>query len=249
MWIPDRVALLASWSPASQQTKSLNRLVRGLSSNGYEVLVVSACEVPGILTWPEGLPDGVTVLRRPNVGYDFGSWAAGLHAFPGIASANRCLLLNDSMVGPFRPLDQLLQRFEAAEADVWGLVDTAQDAYHFQSHFVGYRDGALRDPTLRRFWGGIRLQPTKRQLISRYEIGYMRVLRRAGMRLGVGFPWQDVVVQGGNPTSAGWRRLLLRGFPWIKREIVLRPPPEVPDGDDVAAVVRQLFDEDVTTWV
>jgi hypothetical protein len=77
----------------------------------------------------------------------------------------------------------------------------------------------------------------------------MRVLRRAGMRLGVGFPWQDVVVQGGNPTSAGWRRLLLRGFPWIKREIVLRPPPEVPDGDDVAAVVRQLFDEDVTTWV
>jgi lipopolysaccharide biosynthesis protein len=159
------------------------------------------------------------------------------------------LLVNDSMVGPFASIDPILARFESADCDVWGLISTTQDAPHFQSHFVGYKGGALATPELVKFWEDVRIEPSKRALILRYEIGLYPVLERAGLRSAAGFPWDLVVSRGQNPTSLGWRRLLMWGFPWVKREIVLRPPPEVPDGSEVRSVVLKKFGQDVMEWV
>ena len=42
------------------------------------------------LDWREAGPPALTVLRRPNVGYDFGSWATALDRYPAIADAEPC---------------------------------------------------------------------------------------------------------------------------------------------------------------
>ena len=45
----------------------------------------------------------------------------------------------------------------------------------------------------------------------------------------------------------GWRGLLERGFPFVKRELI-RHPHLVPDGGDVRAELRRRFDVDVDEW-
>lgn len=246
---PGSVAILAHWSQRPIVSRSVSESARQFVERGYRVAVCSSCESAAPLEWPHGLPAGVAVYRRPNVGYDFGTWASMLHAFPALKSLRHVLLLNDSMVGPFAAIAPILERFEQDDSAVWGLVSTTQDAPHFQSHFVGYRNGVLNHPALAAFWRDIRVEPTKRDLILRYEIGLSPVLAAAGLPTAAGFPWDLVVNEGQNPTSLGWRRLLHWGFPWVKREIVLRPPPEVPDGPDVRDVVRGMYGEDVLEWV
>ncbi len=244
-----RVALLAHHSERARVSLSVQTLVEQLVAGGYWVLMASTSAVEGPLAWPRGLPPMTTVYRRPNLGYDFGSWAALLDLHPRVAAAPAVLLLNDSMVGPFVPLAELLERFEEPHTGVFGLTDTTQDGYHLQSYWIGYRGAVLAQPEVRRFWHGIRLQPTKRKLIKRYEIGQSKLLLRRHHELQALFPYQMVVRPEHNPTSYGWRRLLMFGFPFIKREIVLNPPEDVRDGGDVAAVVHEMFGENVLDWV
>ena len=121
-WAPERAAVVASWSARPEASRSLHRLLSELSRAGFEVLLVRAVDGPAVLDWgAASLPAGVTVVGRPNVGYDFGSWCAALASFPGVTKADRLLLVNDSFLGPFAPLQNVLRHFDEAPVDVWGL--------------------------------------------------------------------------------------------------------------------------------
>ncbi len=247
-YAPRRVAVVAHWSAVPTVSRSVEALVGELAAAGYDVIVSSAAECSGPLQWRD-LPPEVSVFRRPNLGYDFGSWAQILELLPRVRSAEVALLVNDSLVGPFRPLAPLLAQMEADSAPVWGLVSTTQDAPHLQSHFIAYKSGVLESRRLRRFWSDVRIENSKRRIVDRYEVGLARELRRGRIPYSSGFDWRRVVLSGGNPTSSGWRRLLLWGFPFIKRELVLHPPPEVADAGDIPAVVKSMFGQDVMEWV
>jgi lipopolysaccharide biosynthesis protein len=244
-----RVAVLVHWSADGTVSRSVSETLQQLERLGYLTAVASTCEAPGPLRWPHGRPDDVAVYRRPNVGIDFGTWGAMLTALPGLRSAERVLLTNDSLLGPFAAIDGIIRDYESAPCDVWGLVSSNQMSPHVQSHFVGYRGGVLTDAPLVHFWSNIRLQPSKEAMIKRYERGLYPLLQRVGYRLGVGFPWQSVVTNGQNPTIMGWRRLLAEGFCWVKRELLWKPYPLLTDAADVPAVVTQRFGTDVREWV
>ena len=245
-----RVAVVAHWSDRPCLSRSVQTLLHEFVAAGFNCALVSSAPVAGPLQFDlPGLADQVTVLRRPNVGYDFGSWTSFLHAFPAVRSAPRVLLANDSLVGPFESPAGILADFDTCPTDVWGLIGTTQDAPHLQSHFVGYRDGVLSTPVLSRFWDDVRVEPRKRELIVRYEIGLSQLAMREGYVTVAHFPWQWTTTRGQNPTSLGWRRLIDRGFPFVKRELVLRPPPEVPDAADIERVVRQRWGQNVYEWV
>ena len=244
-----KVAFLAHHAERPLVSRSVAELTGQLVANGYHVVVISSSEFDQPLQWPGGLPEAVTVLRRANIGYDFGSWAAALALYPEAATAPWVLLLNDSLVGPFAPLEPLLASFEASQADVWALLDTTQEQYHVQSHFVGYRRGVLGDAALRKFWSNIRVEPEKLMIVRRYEIGGTAWLQRHGYSIEVAFPYSTVVADGLNPTSFGWRRLLAHGFPFVKREMVLTPPELIPDASEVADVLQRQFGVDVQEWV
>lgn len=245
-----RVAVVVHWSDGPTVSRSAQTLLAEFLTAGFTTALVSSAECPQPLRFSRsGLTDRVTVYRRPNLGYDFGSWASFLHAHPGVREAPRVVLANDSLVGPFESIGGILADFDRCPTDVWGITGTTQDTAHLQSHLVGYKDGVLAEPALRRFWEGVRVETSKRALILRYEIGLSRLAFAEGYVLAAHFPWNWVTSLGQNPTSAGWRRLILQGFPFVKRELVLRPPPEVPDARDVPRVVRQRWGVDVFEWV
>ena len=242
------VAVVAQWSAGPFVSRSTTALVGALGDAGYQVVVASSCEAPGRLEWYEPLGGDVVVLRRPNLGYDFGSWSVALDRFPAIASAARVLLVNDSMVGPLRSLDPVLDAFAASSADVWALTDSDQFAHHLQSYFLGFRGGVLARRPIARFWSGIRHQDDKMAIIMQNELGLSALLREQGCSVEAAFPYGDVVEPGENPVIIGWRRLLERGFPFLKREI-LRDPSVAPDGESAPAVVEELTGCVVADWV
>lgn len=243
-----RVAVLAHWSDRPAVSRSFRELTAAFVRRGYQVVVVSAatCDEPLDLGAP-GF-EAVRVLRKPNVGYDFGSWSVGLDDVPWAAHAAHVILANDSLVGPFAPVDHLLDAFEATRADVWGLTETLQFTRHVQSFFVGYRGGALAEPPLARFWRSVRHHESKSDVIHHGELALGRLLQREGFAVDAACVARSVVTAGDNPTIAGWRRLLDRGIPFVKREIV-RSPGLAPGGDQIGVEIRRRYGVDIEEWV
>lgn len=252
-WEPRSAAVIASWSDEGRISPSLARLAQELAANGFETLVVCASDSSEPLVWPGVIPDEVTIYRRRNMGYDFGTWSEALRAFPGLRRGDEVLLVNDSFMGPFRGLSELVADFRNSRTPVWGLVSSAQVTWHLQSHFIGYRGGALGLAPLRRFWREIRVLEDKRDVIDSYELGLSRVLIAAGIPTTVRYPYQWVTPIGCNVTVEGWSQLLRMGFPFLKRELIREPFIQTAimriEREDVLDRARSLFGVELEEWV
>jgi hypothetical protein len=253
-WAPQRVAVMAHWSTDVEPSRSVVTMLQELDAGGFETVLVSAAETDGpigrVCSWAPGapaMPEATTVLRRANVGYDFGSWASVLAAFPGIRQAARVLLVNDSLIGPFASLAPVLASFEASPTPVWGLSGSLQHRAHVQSFFVGYRDGVLDSPAMREFWADIRVERRKAKIVRYEELGLSEALDEAGIA------WRTMVgpVPNGpqNPTINAWRELLGVGFPFVKAELVLAPPHWLSDWGAIPGALAAAFDCHLAEWV
>ena len=243
-----KVAVVAQHGGDARISRSLSVYLRELVENGYRCLVMSTSPALTELVWPEPLPVGVTVARRSNSGYDFGSWAVALETYPQLAGLECVVLTNDSMVGPFTPLAPLLSDLERTRADVWTLTDSWQIAQHFQSYFMGFRGGILAESPLRSFFRGVRMEPTKMDVVRRYELGLSRACVGEGYSLTARFRSHDLMADAMNPTLAAWQQLLSRGFPFVKRTLVLDPASGI-GAARIAHVIRSRFDENIEDWL
>jgi hypothetical protein len=243
-----RYAVVASWGPDARVSRSLAAMVVGLEEQGYSVVVVRASEDDAPLDW-SGLPaHSAVVVRKPNIGYDFGSWATAFEMFPEIRAARYVITANDSLVGPFGSLEPMVRDFEDSFYDVWGSTWTTQFMPHLQSFLLGFRGGILDDPVLRHFWSGLPEQTIKSDIIHKYELGLNRLLQGEGYVTGAWMDYNLVVRYSQNPVILGWKRLVELGFPFVKRELV-RSPHIVPDGDDVPAEIQRIYGIDPREWM
>jgi lipopolysaccharide biosynthesis protein len=122
------------------------------------------------------------VLRRSNVGYDFGAYKDAIAMIPDMNSLDMLLLANDSVYGPFSPIADLLSGLDQTRAQFWGLTDSWESAYHLQSYFLLFSGAALRNPAFGQFWRSVRYINAKRYVIRHYELGLSRQLMKAGLR-------------------------------------------------------------------
>lgn len=245
---PAKAAILVHWSATPQVNRSFRTLVNEVAEHGYLPVVVSACEAEDKLDWSGELPSSALVVRKPNVGYDFGSWSVGMHLLPSVTAADSVLLLNDSLVGPFTSLTPVLEDFEATPGDAWGLTDTYQYFHHLQSFFLGFRGGMLQDAPLRRFWAGVAEERTKWDIIRNNELALTKLLLREGYVIRSAFRSVDFVQPGQNPVITGWQRMLKAGFPFVKRELV-RDPDVAADAQQLPRVLESVYGVKLDEWV
>lgn len=244
----DRVAVVASFGTSAQVSLSLSWMVARLEEAGYSVVVVRASDDTEPLDWSRGPANDAIVIRKPNIGYDFGSWATGLEMFPEIRSKPYVIITNDSLVGPFDSLKPMVADFEGSFYDVWGGTWTGQFMPHLQSFLLGFRGGVLNEPALRHFWHKLPEQTDKVDIIHMYELGLSRLLQGEGYVTGAWFDYALVVYYTQNPTIQGWKGLIERGFPFVKRELVTNPGI-VGDGYQVSAVVQKTFGINPAAWL
>lgn len=243
-----KVAVVSAWSPTPNMSKSFSAYLFELSKAGYVPFVVSTTDSSEPLQWPHGLPGNAVVARRPNVGYDFGSYSAALNAVPGLRRIEHLLLTNDSMVGPFSSIDHLLAKAEESEADICGLTESHQYVSHPQTFFLMFRKGVLDEPPMRRFFDNVRQQGDKVEVIQAYELGLSRHCAHEG------FSWEAIInaqrtnVGYQNPTLYGWEPLLEAGVPFLKRNILL-DETRTKHTKGMPTAVLQRYGEDVRDWL
>lgn len=221
--LPEKVAIVAAWSHAPAQSLSLSRYLQELHEAGFWLLVVSTADFAEPLQWPHGIPASAVVLRRENSGYDFGSWAAVLHALPQIRRTDTVLLTNDSLVGPFWSLRPIFQDLAQSRADVVGLTDSTQLDHTLQSYFLAFKHGVLAEPPWRRFFANIRPQATKMGVVYRYEAAIVAKCRREGYAWEAQYPARALRAGKANPSLVWWRELLQAGTPFVKRTLFTEP--------------------------
>ena len=244
----DRIAVLAHWSGTARVSRSVATTVTALDAAGYRVVVVSTSEVREPLDWSGGRPAGLTVLRRPNLGYDFGSWATAIDRYPAIAEASRVLLLNDSMLGRSRRSTRC-SRSSTRPLPTCGRSPTRRSSSTTcRATSWGSRVRPSRSRRCGRSGAMSGWNASKDDVIWRYEIGLSRLLRRERYAVDVAIPFRHLVQDGKNPAIIGWQRLLDRGFPFVKRELLVRPRV-APDAEAVPRELRRRFDVDVADWV
>jgi hypothetical protein len=215
-----RIAVLAHWSDNPTVSKSVNALIDELLLNSYEVVLVSACESQEKLKFENNQQEKITVLRKPNYGYDFGSWSVAVSFFPQIMSADEVLILNDSNAGPFGPIKEILDKMSESPYDITGITDSLQIRYHIQSYMMHFKNGALMDEAVSKFWREIYSQDEKMGVIQAYELGLSSRAQSNGLYVGAIFPWNLMTDYWENPSIHGASKLIELGFPFLKREVV-----------------------------
>ena len=75
----ERIAVLASYSATPAVSQTVTASIRELQACGYFVILVRASDSREALEWPNEAPADVLVIRKPNIGYDFGSTFLAIH--------------------------------------------------------------------------------------------------------------------------------------------------------------------------
>ena len=192
----------------------------GLLNCGFQVVLVSACESSERLIVSPFLLDQITIVRKPNFGYDFGSWSVGLQAFPEIELADEVLLLNDSLIGPFGKLQKILDQMNDSPYSVTGLTDSIEIDYHIQSYMMHFKNGSLRDTVFRSFWRNVRHEDNKDDVIQKYEVGLSRLALENGIYIGAVFTFNLTPNRWGASSKSNVSSLFYQGFPFVKSNLV-----------------------------
>ena len=189
-----RVVVFMHFDRNGRVSMTVIAYLKDLISNRFCVVFVTNSGMLTALGRAELQKLCVAVFVRRNRGYDFGAWrdvidTLGLPA----ADTEELLLINDSMYGPLRPMDEILAKLDYAQADIWGLTESWQERYHLQSFFIAFGVRALRSAAFGKFWGSVKPVPSKAFIVRIYEVGFTQVMMKAGLQCKAIWKYEDLV--------------------------------------------------------
>ena len=244
-----RVCLFAQYHPRQRIRPPLLTYLAALQSCGYQTYV--ACS--GDAGPPEAdraalEATGATLFCRPNAGLDFGAWQHLVRQ--GCADgADRVLLANDSVLGPFHRLDAVIGRMEAGGNDVWGLIESRQRTWHLQSWFLQFTGDAFRHDLVRTLFAQPFEHMDKEAVIAHGELALGDTLRAAGLRCDALIKHRDGTQSARRHTlnmmHLDWaHNLVVLGMPFIKLELLRLNPMRLAWAPEWDGLLRRHFGTD-----
>jgi lipopolysaccharide biosynthesis protein len=152
----------------------------------------------------------VSLVRRPNLGYDFFSYRAGLSRLIDSPDLEAVLLVNSSFLLADR--ERFLTTLRAmlaatTKADVVSLTESEQIHWHLQSYLLAFSGQAVRSDWFRQFFEAIRPLNSKLELILAYELGLSRLIKERAVPATALFKAQPLERL---QASVSWLRVLAR---------------------------------------
>lgn len=222
--------------------------------NLFDKIIMVSTSADTFTAGREGLVD--EFIRRPNVGYDFGSWKRGLQALVDPSAYYEIVFANDSVYGPLNDLEPIFLAPHLKDADFWGLVSSDQLRPHVQSWFFCIRHRLIQSGDMPKFLEAVDTIDDKQAIIDNYELEMQRFFQERGWRtasycqgargwrqlrqeLASGIPWDKpgkalhylrAVYSGQplNPMHFCWKRCVDNGVPFVKVELLRSNPLDVP---------------------
>ncbi len=236
------VAVFVHFDRQGHVGRWIEQYLEQLCAAGFAVIFVSNAPRLDADTLDRIRPHAALILRRDNIGHDFGAYRDGLHRIPDLSETRRLVLANDSVFGPLRPVADFVEEMPPDGAAVWGVTDSREGHDHLQSYFLLFHAEALRSQAFAGFWARCRDVQSRYWNILMRELALSRVMAGAGLRCRALCPYRDAVAilagrdpvgpQPVNPTHDLWRVLVDdMGCPFIKRDLLRDNPTADPDLD------------------
>lgn len=186
------LALYAHYSPHSGISEMVLAQLRAYADLGFRVVFISSSPRLDAADVDALAGSAALILHRRNFALDFGAWSDALALHPDLLDGmDELLLVNDSVLGPLRPLDTMFARLRAGGDGLFGLTDSVQFAPHVQSYFLLARGAAAIDDVAH-FLGTQRLSARKQTVIERFEVGLSEHMRNLGHRVASAFGYDDL---------------------------------------------------------
>lgn len=132
----------------------------------------------------ESLPAKVDFITRANYGYDFFSYKWALDLVGDYAAYDRLVIVNDTFVGPFVSLNELVQSDQASKYDLMGMTWSMNHGGHAQSFFVTVTNAVARSNSFQRFWRDMMPVSERKSVIMQYEVGLTLAATDSGFTAG-----------------------------------------------------------------
>ncbi len=112
------------------------------AAQGFEIVFVSMCNSLAADDAARLRKLCRAVVVRRSFGRDFGAWRDILATdLVKRQPIRELLLVNDSVLGPIRPIEPLFERMRTGEG-LWGLINSDQNGSHLQTFFLVARGRA-----------------------------------------------------------------------------------------------------------
>lgn len=217
-----RYAFVASYLFDPIISESLRATVKSLIDQGFVTILIVASEFQQPLELPSELEKVISVIRRPNSGYDFGSWAIANEMVPNAKCADEVLLVNDSLYFNSNNAFQFAEAVRKANQspyDVTSITDSLLHSYHLQSYFLHFKKKNFGHEEIQNFFREVRPQQDRDAVIFAYEIGFSILARNSELTVGSLYPWNSFRSDLGNASIHSFLDLLNHGWPFIKKEV------------------------------
>lgn len=207
-------ALFVTHSPDGRIKPHARILAEALTKSGIAVTLIIAADVPmrESLDWATEQFNGVYI--RENIGFAFAAWFHILRHCPDLLDAEFLIFANDSVFGPTKleMLQQMINRIRASDADLLGATESYEGGWHLQSYFLTLKSNLLRSLAFHSFARSVKNLATKDQVTTNCELKFAQFVRDSGFKADALF----VSETSTNPTLFEWKRLLSKGFPFVK---------------------------------
>ncbi|WP_294537111.1 rhamnan synthesis F family protein [uncultured Rhodoblastus sp.] len=130
------IAIYVHYSSSRFISKMVKKQVETYASLGFEIVFVSVSREILHSELIRMCSICRTVCVRRNVGHDFGAWRDVLASdIIKLDDVEELLLVNDSILGPIRPIEPLFEIMRRREG-LWGLTNSRDYVSHLQSYFL-----------------------------------------------------------------------------------------------------------------
>lgn len=188
-----RLALYVHYSPNGAVSDMVRYQLALLEQAGFAIVFISmAARIPDA-DWQAVRGLCALVIQRRNFGRDFGAWQDVL---PEVRRRwgvpEELMLVNDSVLGPIRPMTPVLETMRAGGEGLFGLTESLQGGPHLQSYMLLARGQAVA-ADLMRFVESMFVSHSKWLLIQLGEIRLSRWMRGQGHRVAAVFGYDRLV--------------------------------------------------------
>jgi hypothetical protein len=211
-----RIALYAHYSASGRISSMVCRQLASYRAHGFDVVFVTNSQNVEENSWRAAAAHCWYLVRRRNIGFDFGAWRDAAALLLAGQLPEELLLVNDSVLGPLRSLTPLFAFARMMGGGAIGLTESRQGGVHLQSYFIFVSGAAVMADTLE-FLFKMRLSTGKWLLVQRGEFGLTRFLVRRGHRVAALFGYArtlDTIL-----ACSEERRYLASILPKFAREI------------------------------
>jgi lipopolysaccharide biosynthesis protein len=214
------VVIMAHFDPSERFSEADSFLIKSFKEIGFEVVVVSTA-VSGKekhdKMWSQ-IHDFVDCLiTRPNLGFDFGSWATGINHLEIVEKLRgRLILINNSVFGPIHPINKLLEEWKT-ESEILGVTSSNEFVRHVQSYFLGFRNTLVKEDCFSEFWRLNFSRKYKWKTILDFEMNWGAYFSRRGFNIFVRHESPEGFYR--NPLTFHWLQLVEEGMPFVKKSL------------------------------